>query len=76
MSTDVVKNSPVFADLLIQACKSFIALATGGVAMDSKIDAPKRKVDSVQFLSSLWSLYTVPSLLRYHYRCLILILYG
>ena len=29
VATSEVKNSPVFTDLSIQACKSFIALATG-----------------------------------------------
>ena len=29
MATDDIKNSRVFTDLYIQACKSFIALATG-----------------------------------------------
>ena len=30
VATSDVENSPVFTDLKIQACKSFIALATGG----------------------------------------------
>ena len=31
VATSDVQNSPVFTDLQIQACKSFIALATGSI---------------------------------------------
>ena len=37
VATSDVKNSPVFTDLLIQACKSFITLATGGGGLDSTL---------------------------------------
>ena len=37
MATDNIKTSPVFTDLLIQACKSFIALATGVRGLDSTL---------------------------------------
>ena len=32
VATSDVKNSPVFTDLYIQTCKSFIGLATGLIA--------------------------------------------
>ena len=36
VATTVVKNSPVFTDLYIQACKSFIALATGSATGEKR----------------------------------------